>query len=268
MAKQPMSYVHLSTLNRLISYYPKLEDFLLKKTRPNASGKAEINEDNPTQTMITNHTIDQAMQGPYHPLVKVLLSAYMTHAKASFALTLHDDTQFEDHLLPNHPLKLNVKQTRALTEETIDSVKKTLNGYLKDFSTTWAQALEQWQQLILQQLQTSKLICNELEIQNFLCVESNSELIELIHTLNLTSELTLQTPIVFSDFLSIKLYIAIRSCQSRQHLSHTPKDIQRLLKDFKTHLAHIKKEQRKLHLTQNKQALEAVHPIDLRSHAT
>lgn len=242
-----------SSLTNLILKHTKHVKETLDGNTPVFSGKFLLNA----------RQIDDALCGPFGPLFKRHINARAQKTRTLTALSfLPDDAYNKDDLPEDTSLGLSVKTLQNIDESAAKGLGKALDHLLQEHEMQWEAHMNEWQDLLINQLTATELAVTENEVNEFYMHMPMSELNERYDQLKLPTGKIKTPPYSFKDYYTLKLILTIHSALSRMHLANADSDIQLVLKKLHGNLKDIAKAEEALHKMQTDDMTQTLNVIN------
>lgn len=236
----------LTTAKALMNDWQALRDIVAKITCTQKQKQEKANEDSAYLFKLLSDTqIDDAFHGPFHPLVHQLTHAYSTITQIRTRLIVTQDDNLKSRVQDtgfNFPEDLNKEMNAA----ALDKKQRELDEAARHQFQQWQELMGKWQQNFVMQITTNGIALSEGEIDEMQQTEPVSELMARFIDLKIEAPKMKSQNYGLGDYLNLKIILIIHSALSRQHITHIDEQLQKLLKQLKTHFKALTQEESEL----------------------
>lgn len=257
---------HFDTYARLIfSDWQALTTVLIDHVSSCKVQPTELENEQPPATgvkLLDEQQINDALDGPLGTFFRNMLATYVVYLRVATEKNIIDNDVFKgkrhnaegEFKIPNDDVK-------RVSEDDVKDIKKQLNNLAKTSGEAWQENYAQWCEDTIQALDAAGIQLSEIEKTEFLSEEPISELLERFVELNIDQPKLKKGEMNYANYIKLKTDLAVLSSLSRQHMSHTQADIDKVLKKVKKQFDHIAKQEKQLHHDQQKAAEDAIQKI-------
>lgn len=227
----------------LLNDWQALHEVIEKNTTPANDG------------LLSQHQVNDILQGPLQNFFKLKMAAYATIAKVRFMLIVTQDETFKSNK--------NTYPTEALKKISVadlDKMQKALDDQTHAHYQQWQDTINQWQQQIIMSLsaQDSNQL-SDIEIKEFQDQEPYSELFARFVDLHI--DIAQPATLDFEEYFRLKTHLTLHSSLSRRHQTHEAHEIHKHLKKLKKDFSAIKKDDEALLATQQQETNRIIESI-------
>lgn len=188
-----------------------------------------------------------ALQGPYGTLIrqKMAAFAYITRLRLELHLSKEEVFKSRRATLPEED-QISPEKIVELSFSTLDNYQKELESMTEQHNEQWLHFIGHWNNEFMGFLVKESIKLTERESKEFQDEETPSEILPRFIEVGLKLPKPEYAEMNFSEYLELKGRLIIQSSLSRQHLSHTDTDINKIIKKFDKSFANMQKQEKRL----------------------
>lgn len=231
----------------LVQDWQSLTRFIQQQTR-RVSETIHNEFDAPIESVstLTDHQINDALNGPYQTFYVQHLSALSHIARVETALTITKGEFFKDEgHIENQRLSVPEKILNQIDFPDLKQMRSDLNSLFETHRAELESAINQWTQLLLDNLNQNPSL-SDLEITAFKTNEAITEIHDQYIDLKVELPHLDKSAFNFMQYFTLKATLAIHSALSRLHKPNGTKDIHAVLKTLHDSLKTIRKSEEAL----------------------